>query len=96
MKWSMFNFYVSDDDYLIIRNTLTTATMRISKKCKEEIDNLLSHSDIFKFKDPTNIERIVKKLWDRGIVDSIIDEKKQYKELFLQHREDDKTFAVYI
>lgn len=93
----MFNFYVSDDDYLIIRNTLTTATMRISKKCKEEIDNLLSHSDIFKFKDPTNIERIVKKLWESGvIVDSIIDEKKQYKELFLQHREDDKTFAVYI
>jgi uncharacterized protein len=96
----MFNLFVNDADYLIIRNTLTTATIRISQKMKKSIDDLLpsiSHNHLYNLKDPTNQEKIIKILLEKNIIiDSSTDEKKLYKELFLRHRHEDKVFAIYI
>ncbi|MDD4062688.1 MAG: radical SAM protein [Candidatus Pacebacteria bacterium] len=96
----MFNLFIDDDNFLIIRNTLTTTTIRISKKIKRNVDNLLSSTD---YKNPHNqnnpasMNKIIKTLIDKNIlVDLSFDEKKQYKELFLNHRQEDDIFAIYI
>lgn len=100
MKWSMFNFYVDDGYFLIIRNTLTSSTIRINKNLKIEIDGLLPtirDDNIFNSDNLIKVERVVKRFLELGvIVKSTTDEKKQYKDLFLKYREDDKTFTVYI
>lgn len=100
IAWSMFNLFVDDVDCFIIRNTLTTTTIKINKKTKEKIDNLLTFVDceyLYSLKDPTNQEKIIRTLLDKGIlVDLAINEKQRYKELFLKHRQEDKVFAIYI
>jgi len=98
--WSMFNLFLDDADYFIVRNTLTTATIKINKKAKKKIDSLLPFVDceyLYNLKDPTNQEKIIGILLNKEIlVDSAIDEKKRYKELFLRYRHEDKVFAIYI
>lgn len=100
MKWSMFNLYIDDVDFVIIRNTLTAATARIDKKIKNAIDNLLSIVDdnyLYALKDPTKQEKIAKILLRQGIiVSSNLNEKEKYKELFLKHQEKDTTLSLYI
>ncbi len=96
----MFNLFVDDDNYLIIRNTFTTTTLRITKKIKGEIDSLLpfiNYEHLYNLKDPTNQEKIIKTLLDKKIlIDSIENEKKEYKDLFLKYRQEDKVLALYI
>ncbi len=63
ITWSMFNLFIDDSDHLIIRNTLTTTTVRITKKTKEEIDKSLSFIDceyLDNLKDSTNQENTIK------------------------------------
>jgi uncharacterized protein len=100
ITWSMFNLFIDDSDHLIIRNTLTTTTVRITKKTKEEIDKSLSFIDceyLDNLKDSTNQENTIKILLDKKIlVDSLKNEKKEYKELFLKYRQEDKVLALYI
>lgn len=96
----MFNLFAGDADYLIIRNTFTTTTVRISKNLKEKIDKLLpsiNYKYLYNLKDPTTQEKIIRTLLDKNIlIDSSIDEKQKYKELFLKHRQEDKVFAIYV
>lgn len=100
IKWSIFNLFTNDADYIIIRNTLTTTTVRIKKDLKVKIDKLLLFIDykhLYNLKDPNDQEKIIKILLDKNIlIDSSIDEKKQYKELFLKHRKEDDVFAIYV
>ncbi|HNY36231.1 MAG TPA: SPASM domain-containing protein [Candidatus Pacearchaeota archaeon] len=100
IKWSMFNFFIDDGAYLIIKNTLTASVVRISKKLKNELDSsllLINYEHLFNLKDPTRQDLIVKKLLEKGLlVDYAINEKQKYKKLFLNYRKKDTVFAIYL
>lgn len=97
----MFNLLIEDGDSYMIRNTLNTATIRISKKTKEKIDQLLvdiDREDIFNLKDPTNeLQKIIQILLNKGLLlDFNIDEKEFYKRLFFEYRQKDTALSIYI
>jgi len=101
IKWSMFNLFIDDKESYIIRNTLNTTTVRLGKKFKEKIDQTLTHldfEDIFNLKDPTGeVEKIIQILLNKGIlINSNVNEKELYKDLFSEYRQKDTTLSIYI
>lgn len=94
LKWSRFVFWTksSNDDKIIARNTLTTSTIRLSKRLKSEIEGIISNR-----KTDSRLTDYISELMKMEILVLLeLNEEAKYKELFYKARSDDKTFGIYL
>jgi len=97
LKWSLFIFWTDskDQDKIIVRNTLTTATIRIAKELKTQIDSLIGQE--WKYDESLKVSQYTKKLVEMEILVPVtLNEEEKYLKLFKDARYTDKTFSIYL
>jgi len=98
LKWSQFIFWVEslkNGNNIIIRNTLTGATVKVEKQVKKSIDSFLKDktSNISRKKVRNYISQLTKL---NILVPLDLDESKKYYELFQKLGKNSSMFVVYI
>lgn len=96
LKWSQFVFQtdsLKEKEKIILRNSFTSGTVKIERKVKQEIDELMQES-VF---EDSEINGYIEKLERmKMIVPLKMDERKNYLDIFHSTRNDSSIFVVYL
>ena len=97
LKWSRFIFWAEskNKNKTIVRNTLTTATVRMTNEVKAKIDLVIERGEMPE--EHSETFRYIKKLAETEIlVPAALNEEEKYLQLFKKARDEDKTFSIYL
>jgi uncharacterized protein len=96
LKWSQFVFQtdsLKEEGKIILRNSLTSGTVKMERRVKQEIDKFIQKGILKDFIIKDYIEKLEKM---KMIVPLKMDERKNYLNIFHNTRNDSSMFIVYL